>query len=355
MENKKITAKYLIKEILDVLEFKRGAPRTFLKIFKNPIEVINSYLSLSHRDNGFIGPLRMLYIISFVCVLVNESLKPDIDYKSIPLSKLNYKTIHHGLEGFVYEHYFDYEDFLGEWFQIEQERIDIWQGIDDWQKSMLYDEETGEMEIKHWEKNISDDARNKYYDMLEFLDTIQMTINPFYYAIPIAFIVSCITFLIFFHTKKSFIEHYIINFYPIGIIFLCFGLFGVTEDAYRWIRPIIDPQAVGISHRNSFLSFIFFGLERFYIVYYYLKIFGREKIVFLKNKGYLWQTIIISMCIFFYPTFDYSSQGSGWAHWEGTKPYIGIDLYNTAILNWKHFIFYLNETFYYKIAYWFVA
>ena len=89
MENKKITAKYLIKEIFDVLEFKRGAPRTFFKIFKNPSEVINSYLSLSHRDNGFIGPLRMLYMISFICVLMNESLKPYVDYKSIPLPKLS--------------------------------------------------------------------------------------------------------------------------------------------------------------------------------------------------------------------------------------------------------------------------
>ena len=352
MENKKITAKYLIKEILDVLEFKRGAPRTFFKIFKNPSEVINSYLSLSHRDNGFIGPLRMLYIISFICVLINESLKPYIDYKSIPLPELPYKTIHNGLEGFVYEHYFDYDDFLGQWIQMEEEIYHKWKGTDDFQK---YEKENHKMQVNYWEKNISEDARKKYYDMLEFLDAIQMTINPFYYAIPIAFIVSCATFLIFFHTKKSFIEHFIINFYPIGIIFLCFGFFGVTQNSYNWLRPIIDPQVGGISHRMSFLSFIFFGLERFYIVYYYLKIFGREKIVILKNRGYLWEIIIISICILFYPTFDFSFWGSGWAHWEGTKPYIGIDLYNIAILNWKYFIFYLNETFYYKIAYWFVA
>ena len=352
MENKKITAKYLIKEILDVLEFKRGAPRTFFKIFKNPSEVINSYLSLSHKDNGFIGPLRMLYIISFICVLMNESLKPYVDYKSIPLSKLSFETIHNGLEGFVYEHYFDYNDFLGQAIQMEEEIYQKWQGTDDFQK---YDKEVEQMEANHWEKNVPEDARKKYYDMLEFLDAIQMTINPFYYAIPIAFIVSCATFLIFFHTKKSFIEHFIINFYPIGIIFLCFGFVGVTQTSYNWLTPIIDPQDSGSLNKMSFLSFIFFGLERSYIVYYYLKIFGREKIVFLKNKDYLWQTIIISICILFYPTFDFSFWGSGWAHWEGTKPYIGIDLYNTAILNWKHFIFYLNETFYYRIAYWFVA
>ena len=351
MENKKITAKYLIKEILDVLEFKRGAPRTFLKIFKNPIEVINSYLSLSHKDNGFIGPLRMLYIISFICVLINESLKPYVDYKAIPLPKLSSMTIHYGLESFVYEHYFDFDDFLGQWIQMEEEIYQKWQGTDDFQK---YHKEVDKMEANHWKKNVPEDASKKYYDMLEFLDTIQMTINPFYYAIPIAFIVSCATFLIFFHTKKSFIEHFIINFYPIGIIFLCFGFVGVTQDSYRWLTPIIDPQNSGSLHRMSFLSFIFFGLERFYIIYYYLKIFGREKIVFLKDRGYSWEIIIISICIFFYPTFDFGTW-RGWAHVQGTKPYIGIDLYNTAILNWKYFIYYLNETFYYKIAYWFVA
>ena len=76
----------------------------------------------------------MLYIISFICVLINESLKPYIDYKSIPLPELPYKTIHNGLEGFVYEHYFDYDDFLGQCIKMEEEIYHKWKGTDDFQK-----------------------------------------------------------------------------------------------------------------------------------------------------------------------------------------------------------------------------
>ena len=77
MHKKKITFKLLIREILDIVEFKRGTPRTFLKMITKPSLVVDSFLMLSHRKNGFVGPFRILFIIATMCVFINESLKSD--------------------------------------------------------------------------------------------------------------------------------------------------------------------------------------------------------------------------------------------------------------------------------------
>ena len=378
---KKITIKYLIRELLDILELKRGAPRTFLKILTKPIEVVDSYITLSHKENGFIGPFRLLFIISIFCVFVNESLKPNKDYEEIPLVQLGIENIHAGLEEFVYENHFDYWEFYWGGMNAFTDKMTIIAdsvGIDSvstMERDRQYDEAV-DARAAYYEKNISEQARNELYRMLDLSDKIQLTINPIYYFLPIVIIISCITFLIFFHTKKSFIEHFIINFYPIGIIFLCYGLINITEWNYfwidKWLRPIVAPETIDVVrmksnaikillYEKSLIEIILFGLERFFIAYYYLNIFGKYKIKNLKVNNFTWRSLIISGCIVLYPTFDFCNMGymgffmKGGLTYPFTNSLLGFNLYDITIFNWKELIYYMNEIFYYKILYFFIT
>lgn len=371
MESKKISAKYLIREFLDVLELKRGTPKTFLKILRNPIEVINSYIRLSNKKDGFIGPLRLIFIISIFCVFFNESLKDHKDIRKISINQIPYLTIHGGgMQREIINKYLGNE-FLKEWEEIKSNHIQeakikrdsVLIEVPENERSEIEREmknqtsgELGTMVEEYYDSNMPSETKDMIYKAYEFADKIQLTINPFYYVFPIVFLVSCFSYLLFYYAKKSFLEHFIINLYPIGIIFILYGLFGVTEAAYKWISPLTF-EKVGINF--TLLSFSLFCLERFYTTFYYVNIFGNIELKNFNLNKRTRKMLIASLTVLVYPTFDFGpwigSDYRGFGELAGMKPYVGFNLFELAIFKWTSIIYYINDIFYSKLVVWIIS
>ena len=372
MHKKKITFKLLIREILDIVEFKRGTPRTFLKMITKPSLVVDSFLMLSHRKNGFVGPFRILFIIATMCVFINESLKSDIDYRSMPLPKIQYNNIYGSSERFVYGKYIDMESFDKKISDYNTKLFDelLKDTTDDANESATIEFATDDSaewaltEFKNrrelfqknlYEENIPIKAREDYIELLELMDSMQLTINPFYYALPIAVIISCFTMLLFFHVKKSFIEHFIINLYPIGIIFMCYGFTNVTDHAYGWLGNYWNLDVWLSFNLIDIISISLFSLERLYIAFYYINIFGRNTPIYLNENTQIWKASIVSTCVLFYPTFDIVPWRSLGTINNSVVELLGFNIYKVSVFSWVNLIDYLNLNIYYKIAFWYIS
>ncbi len=371
MKNKKISAKYLIREFLDVLELKRGAPKTLLKIVTSPIEVVSSYIALSNKKDGFVGPLRLIFILSIFCAFFNELVKDHKDIKEISIPQIPYLTIHGGgikseiCNNHLGNEFFNkWEDFESDYRQEAKIRRDsVLSQIPENERNEKEQEmknqtsrELGQMSENYYDKNMPSKTKNTIYKAYEFADSIQLTINPFYYVLPIALVVSCFSYLLLFYAKKSFLEHLIINLYPIGIIFILYGLFGVTDASYKWIGPLaIEKAGINI----TLLCFSLFCFERFYIAFYYLNIFGdiEMKIYHLNKKVRIILMALLTLLL--YPTFDFGpwigSNYRGFGELAGMEPYVGFNLFELAIFKWSTLIFYINDIFYSKLIVWLIS
>jgi len=367
MHKKKITFKLLIREILDIVEFKRGTPRTFLKMITKPSLVVDSFLMLSHRKNGFVGPFRILFIIATMCVFINESLKSDIDYRSMPLPKIQNNNIYGSSENFVYGKYIDMESFYKKGGDYSQKTFDELL-LEYYIETKDVKDDSAEWAVREfhnrrelfeknlYEENIPIKAREDYIELLELMDSMQLTINPFYYALPIAVIISCFTMLLFFHVKKSFIEHFIINLYPIGIIFMCYGFTNATDHAYGWLGDFWNSSDFWFSFNlRDKISISLFSLERLYVAFYYINIFGRNTPIYLNENAQIWKASIVSACVLFYPTFDIVSWRGLGSITNSVVELLGFNIYKVSVFSWVNLIDYLNLNIYYKIAFWYIS
>jgi len=388
----KITIKKFLSEILDIIEFKKGTPRTFLYLFYKPKKVIDSYLSNWPKKKGFVGPFRILYVCGILCAIYNEVNKSDYDenrnpisveYENMSINQINEISIHKNLYTIIYD---DLPDSIILKNKLIEERLEQMQsmGMDLISYKQVIENENNwpkntYTEVDNYYLSLGDEKKNKFIKMTTIADNINLSINPIYYGLSIAIIISIFTFFLFKYQKLTFLEHVIVNLYPLGIIFMIYGFIDITESLYGVIQNaftseeyralnfenMTDSEVVeainsikyfGLTttlHNLSINVFpaLLYLLERVYIVNYYSRIF-KPKINIINLRPKIILGIWMTSLFLFFPSFGYTNNYYGkWLYLWGLR----LNLDNFIILSWYTIIDLINLYFYFPIIQWYAV
>ena len=271
---KGITFKRIFEELLDLLELKRGLPKTLLSLLYKPKIVIVGYIENFNGD--FSGPFRILYTCAFIFL--------------------------------VYAFFSKYE--------VKNRLGDDFYDSTSWLVANYYDLETNKnaKPRERYQKSLdSSPQKTKIIKVSNFVIDSELQLNPIY-TLPFTLILySLLTLLLCRNYFTNYLEHLCLNIYATSIVLIVeYILFIFRLNIHpRWYLGDVAEQLVSLMYcvfiysriftwDNKYLKFLLIPI----IVFYNPSFSGKptSELNFLSVIGYFAQICINNIHL---PLLDY--------------------------------------------------